>query len=67
MIGESTSNTKRFRFYRKFVQTHIDLYTYEHFANEEKSAYILIPHKALELNPDLPDIYLQMLEDYEEE
>ena len=64
--GESERNNKRFRFYSKFVQTHIDLYTYEHFANEEKSAYILIPRKALDINPTLPDIYLEMLENYEE-
>lgn len=68
LIGEGTENTKRFRFYRRFVLTHIKLNdVFEHFANEKKSAYILIPHKALELNPDLPDIYLQMLEDYDEE
>lgn len=67
MIGESPANTKRFRFYQKFVQTHVNINTYEHFANEEKSAYILIPHKALEQNPNLPDIYLEMLEDYDAE
>ena len=66
LLGESTSNTKRYRFYRKFVQTHVNVNTYEHFANEEKSAYILIPHKALELNPDLPDIYMDMLEEYDQ-
>lgn len=64
--GESERNNKRFRFYSKFVQTHIDLYTYEHFANEDKSAYILIPRKAIEINPNLPDTYLEMLEDYED-
>lgn len=67
MLGESTSNTKRYRFYRKFVQTHVNINTYEHYTNEEKSAYILIPHKALEDNPNLPDIYLEMLEHYEEQ
>lgn len=67
IIGESTSNTKRFRFYRRFVLTHIKLdNVFEHFANEEKSAYILIPRKALDINPNLPDIYLEMLENYEE-
>ena len=67
LIGESVSNTKRFRFYRRFVLTHIKLdNVFEHFINEEKSAYILIPHKALEINPNLPDVYLDMLEDCEE-
>jgi hypothetical protein len=65
--GEDPSNTQRFRIYQTLVLTCVRANdVYEHFANEEKSAYILIPRKALEINPDLPDIYMELLEDYEE-
>lgn len=66
--GEDPSNTQRFRIYQTLVLTCVRANdVYEHFANEEKSAYILIPRKALEINPDLPDIYMEMLEHYEEQ
>lgn len=66
--NEDTANTQRFRIYQTLMTTWIPVEgDYEHFANAEKSAYILIPRKALDINPNLPDIYLEMLEHYEEQ
>lgn len=40
--GEKTSSTKRFRFYRRMVNTHLGIATFEHMTDERNSAYLLL-------------------------
>lgn len=50
---EPKSNTKRFRVYRRLMMTFFDERTFEHFDNEEYSAYMLVRQSELATNPNL--------------
>ncbi len=41
-IGESTKCTKRFRFYRTMMNTYFGRQTFEHWADENNSAYLML-------------------------
>lgn len=52
---ESEANTKRFRFYKRLMATYFRKAEFRHFIDIDKSTYILIRHKELELHPTLID------------
>lgn len=55
MKGESVSNTKRYTFYCDMMATYFSEDIFEHYGNDEKSAYMLIRKSELEANPKLLD------------
>ena len=61
---EDYRNTKRLRFYKRFITTFIGSKTFAHYEYIDKSAYILIPHIAVDNNPNLPIEYFKMLQEH---
>ncbi|MBO5853255.1 MAG: hypothetical protein J6Q61_00795 [Bacteroidales bacterium] len=61
---EDYRNTKRLRFYKRFITTFIGSETFAHYEYLDKSAYILIPHIAVDNNPNLPIEYFKMLQEH---
>lgn len=53
MIGESETNTKRFRFYKRIASTYFSNKEFRHFDDVNKSAYMLIRRVELEAHPSL--------------
>lgn len=51
--AESEVNTKRFRFYKRLMATYFSKAEFRHFGDVEKSTYILVRHKELEMHPTL--------------
>jgi hypothetical protein len=51
--GESESETKRFRVYKKIMATYFSINHFQHIEVKEKSAYMLICQKELKNNPGL--------------
>jgi hypothetical protein len=51
--GESESETKRFRVYKRIMATYFSINHFQHIEVKEKSAYMLICQKELKNNPDL--------------
>ena len=66
MEGEGISNTKRFRIYKILMLTYFSDRFFQHKANCEKSAYLLIRKSELVNNPHLmDDIESFFTEEYE--
>ena len=53
--GEPVANTKRYRVYSKIIATYFSDKLFMHIENIDKSVYMLINRKQLELNPNLID------------
>jgi hypothetical protein len=51
--GESKKSTKRYRIYKRIVNSMFDQDTFSHIYHDEKSAYLLIRNTELEKNPTL--------------
>ena len=64
LINESKNNTKRFRFYEKFISTFVGNKTFNHYKYEEFSAYILIPRLALSENSNLCNEIFSMFKEH---
>jgi hypothetical protein len=62
--GESTNNTKRLRFYEKFITSVIGTEEFKHYKYVEGSAYIIVPNIALKENPNLLNRYSEMFSRY---
>lgn len=54
-IYETERNTKRFRVYRRYMESYFGNVSFEHFINIEKSAYMLINRKQMDVTPNLVD------------
>lgn len=62
--GETPKNTKRLRFYERFIASVIGTEEFKHYKYEEKSAYIIVPKIALAKKQDLLECYSQMFNRY---
>ena len=51
--AEAEANTKRFRFYKRLMATYFGKAEFRHFGDMEKSTYVLVRHKELEMHPSL--------------
>lgn len=57
MVGEkNTNNTKRFKVYRRLMATYFSEEFFLHLSYVEKSAYVLLRRKMLEMNPGIEEM-----------
>ena len=62
--GESVSNTKRYRVYSRIIATYFSDKFFMHIENIDKSVYMLLNRRQLELNSnfkeDIEESFMQM-------
>ncbi len=68
-VGESHSNTKRYRVYSRIVATYFSDTFFEHIENIDNSVYMLINKLELESTPDLieriQNTFMDLYEDFD--
>lgn len=63
-IGESIANTKRFRLYSRIMATVINPEKYLHMADEDSSAYLVVPMAVYNETPEEIEAIQEMYKDY---